>query len=80
MGHDALLFSLIVQVYEYHSIRVCCLKIRAHEHRGLLKPLPPSTLLVGQGGKAMDPEAISTIPQYHGPARDAIAAACRYVR
>jgi len=34
-------------------------------------------LLVGQGGKAVDPEAIRTIPQYHGPARDAIATACR---
>ncbi|CAN0111245.1 unnamed protein product, partial [Laminaria digitata] len=28
-------------------------------------------------GKESDPAAVSTIPQYHGPARDAIAAACR---
>lgn len=34
---------------------------------------PPSTQ-----GIDSDLEAISTIPQYHGPARDAIAAACRY--
>ncbi|CAN0097925.1 unnamed protein product, partial [Hapterophycus canaliculatus] len=33
-----------------------------------------------RGGRAEDPEAISTIPQYHGPARDAISAACRQGR
>ena len=46
-------------------------------YRTLFNP-PPWAILVGQGS-AVDPEAISTIPQYHGPARDAIATAARYV-
>ncbi|CBJ27242.1 Histidyl-tRNA Synthetase Similar to Histidine Ammonia-Lyase [Ectocarpus siliculosus] len=32
-----------------------------------------------KGDSTVDPEAISTIPQYHGPARDAIAAAGRSI-
>eukprot|EP00903_Cladosiphon_okamuranus_P009772 g9291.t1 len=32
-----------------------------------------------KGGDRVDPESISTIPQYHGPARDAIAAATRAI-